>query len=213
MKFSSLLVLILMFLRIFEVSAVTDCNQVTEIPLSECEVLVALYNGTNGPSWNRNTGWNIGNAPCSWYKISCTNDHVSIIDLISNELVGLIPSELGNLSNLKGLYLHGNQLSGSIPSELGNLSNLQWLYLSNNQLSGLIPSELGNLSNLRLLNLRKNQLSGSIPQKLGNLSNLVHVGWADVRKPNIWKHHRPMNVGLRTSAQPTNSPALPSSAW
>ena len=32
----------------------------------------------------------------------------------------------------------------------------------------------------------------------------ARVGWADVRKPNIYLgHHRPMNVGVRTSPQPT----------
>ena len=32
----------------------------------------------------------------------------------------------------------------------------------------------------------------------------ARVSWADVRKPNIWEHHRPMKVGLRYEAQPTS---------
>ena len=36
----------------FTVTAgVTDCSSVTEIPQSECEALVALYNSTGGASW------------------------------------------------------------------------------------------------------------------------------------------------------------------
>ena len=35
--------------------------------------------------------------------------------------------------------LDGNQLSGPIPSELGNLDNLRALSLGNNQFSGCVP--------------------------------------------------------------------------
>ena len=89
-----------------------------------------------------------------------------------NQLVGEIPKELGNLSNLTKLSLHSNQLEGEIPKELGNLSNLTTLSLWGNQLVGGIPKELGNLSNLTLLSLGINQLRGEIPKELGNLSNL-----------------------------------------
>jgi len=152
--------------------AATDCAVVTEIPTVECEALVALYDSTDGENWSRNTGWNVTNTPCSWEGIACDGGHVTILDLWSNGLSGLIPSELGNLSNLNFLNLYSNGLSGSIPAELGNLSNLSRLYLNNNQLSGSIPAELGNLSNLSTLFLDNNELSGSIPTELGNLSNL-----------------------------------------
>ena len=97
---------------------------------------------------------------------------LSYLDLRGNQLTGAIPAELGHLVNLETLYLHGNQLSGTIPAELGDLSYLQRLWLSNNQLNGPIPSELGQLSNLEELNLRGNQLTGSIPAELGQLFNL-----------------------------------------
>jgi hypothetical protein len=87
-------------------------------------------------------------------------------------LSGSIPAELGNLSNLHGLYLYSNRLSGSIPPELGNISNLKYLDLNSNRLSGSIPPELGNLSNLYTLDLNSNRLSGNI---LTNLTNLIHM--------------------------------------
>jgi hypothetical protein len=91
---------------------------------------------------------------------------------LGNDLTGSIPTELGNLSNLTVLDLHGNELTGSIPSELGNLSNLTTLYLSINSLTGSIPPELGNLSNLKYLYMDSNQLCGEIPVELKNLSNI-----------------------------------------
>jgi len=51
--------------------AATDCAVVTEIPVAECETLIALYNNTDGEHWSDNTGWNVTNTPCSWYGITC----------------------------------------------------------------------------------------------------------------------------------------------
>ena len=79
---------------------------------------------------------------------------------------------LGNLSNLRSLYLYGNGLTGSIPESLGGLANAQELYLNYNALTGPIPPELGNLTKLKSLTLRHNALTGPIPPELGNLTNL-----------------------------------------
>jgi Leucine-rich repeat (LRR) protein len=124
----SLLILVLMSPL---TQAATDCATVTEIPSTECEALVALYNSTGGDNWTRNSGWLDTNTPCEWYGVTCNGGHVSGIDLgwdgSSNNLTGTIPTELGNLSNLTRLYLSSNELTGTIPTELGNLSNLTTL--------------------------------------------------------------------------------------
>jgi hypothetical protein len=89
--------------------------------------------------------------------------------LNNNQLTVSIPSEIGNLTNLIGLYLTDNELTGSIPPEIGNLTNLEGLRLNNNQLTGSIPSEIGNLTNLTSLFLNYNQLTGEIPENICNL--------------------------------------------
>jgi len=87
----------------------------------------------------------------------------------SSQLSGSIPPEIGNLVNLKRLYLYDNQFT-SLPPEIGNLVNLSELYLNGNQLTSL-PPEIGNLENLWDLNLSGNQLA-SIPPEIGSLVNL-----------------------------------------
>lgn len=156
-------------------TAYSVCYDVTEIPVSECNILQDLYNSTNGANWTNHSGWLQTATPCSWYGIVCESGHVTAIVLGNNNLVGTIPAQLGNLTTLFGLELHNNTLSGPIPPEIGNLTKLVGLNLSINQLSGSIPPQLGNLKNLETLYLGANKLSGSIPSELGNMSQLKQL--------------------------------------
>ena len=149
-----------------------NCASVNQIPSAECQALVALYKSTNGPNWVDNNGWLVSNTPCTWSGISCTEGHVSHINLLYNQLTGVLPPDLGNLSHLRVLALWVNQLYGPIPVELGNLSELISLELSVNQLMGPVPTELGKLTKLQTLSLTHNQFSGPLPSTLDNLVNL-----------------------------------------
>jgi RHS repeat-associated protein len=150
----------------------------------EFQALKALYDNTNGTGWTSNTNWPIaGNWPATataaqmgtWFGITVTNGDITKIDIKQNNLIGPIPSALGNLTKLTHFYLSGNKINGSIPSTLGNLTNLLYLFLDGNQLTGTIPSSLGNLPLLTQLYLANNQLSGSVPVEFGNLTNLQQL--------------------------------------
>ena len=99
------------------------------------------------------------------YSIENTTE----LDLSNYYLTGSIPSEIGNLTNLRSLSLGLNELTGSIPPEIGNLTNLRSLYLFVNQLTGSIPSEIGSLTNLTGLDLSYNHLTGIIPESICDL--------------------------------------------
>ena len=137
--------------------------------------LEALYQATDGSNWRNNTNW-LTDAPLGeWHGVATDEGgRVTSLDLVRNQLSGLIPSSLGSLANLQELHLNLNQLSGAIPSSLG--TNLQSLDLSRNQLSGAIPSSLGSLANLERLWLGRNQLSGAIPSSLGSLAKRLWLG-------------------------------------
>lgn len=95
------------------------------------------------------------------------------LDLVGNELQGIIPFEIGTLSKLTHLHLGFNNLIGEIPpSSIGNLKNLVSLSLENNSLTGQIPSSIGCLTNLSYFSLSWNQINGSIPMEIGNLKSL-----------------------------------------
>ena len=92
-----------------------------------------------------------------------------------NQIIGNLPSELGNLASLTHLDLGHNKLGGQIPPALGRLTNLTHLDLSNNGLTGSIPAEIGNLTNLVYLDLSGNKLTGRIPSTLGNLKSSIET--------------------------------------
>lgn len=56
--------------------------------------------------------------------------------LDTNDLVGDIPPELTDATNLEELILHHNSFSGSIPRNIGALVHLRDLWLNSNKLTG-----------------------------------------------------------------------------
>ncbi|MBE2223295.1 MAG: hypothetical protein IAF02_17275 [Anaerolineae bacterium] len=118
------------------------CDTVSEIPVSECQALVALYNATAGPNWQANDGWLQTATPCSWAGVGCVDNHVNTLELVNNNLQGQLPAALADLTALARLHLRQNQLEGEIPFALGELSGLSAIDLTFNQLTGTIPSAL-----------------------------------------------------------------------
>ena len=172
-------------------------------PLSDRDILEALYHATGGSEWTIGDGWLTARPLGEWHGVEVDTQgrvtelrlgsnglrgsippelgklsNLVALSLYRNELTGSIPPELGNLTVLQGLGLYRNQLTGAIPPELGSLGSLRWLYLTGNRLTGAIPRELGDLANLKQLRLYSNDLTGGIPPELGNLANLEELGLA-----------------------------------
>ncbi|WP_353571795.1 hypothetical protein [Candidatus Albibeggiatoa sp. nov. BB20] len=155
-----------------------SCQDVTDVPVSECEALVAIYDALDGDNWIHNDNWTQTKELCSWYGVSClygSEGSLYRLNLSRNQLSGEIPASIGNLVFLSYLDLSRNQLSGEIPASIGNLVFLSYLFLNNNQLSGEIPVSIGNLTELHNLSLNNNQLSSEIPASISNLTYLSQL--------------------------------------
>ncbi len=150
-------------------------SEQVEIPEAECDALVALYNSAAGASWYTNTDWLQTTTPCSWYGVTCFEEHVNMLMLSSNNLTGTIPTEIAALTSLQTLNIRSNNLTGGIPAEIGSLTSLLYLYLYENSLGGPIPTEMGNLTNLDTLYMYSNGLTGVLPVELADNTLLTQL--------------------------------------
>jgi len=164
--------------------AATDCGAQSQLPVQECETLVAFYKNLLGITWTDQSAnqWNQNNTPCSWTGVTCSGGHVTAIARDSKNLSGNLPS-LTSLIELTDLSLSSNQLKGSIPNlatltklrrlnlsknQLSSLpvsfpTELEYIALNNNQLGGSITNSFKNSTKLQSLNLSTNQLTGTLP--------------------------------------------------
>jgi len=147
---------------------VDRCKGISEIPETECQSLVELYETTDGDKWKNKKNWFKTKQPCQWFGVTCVNNHVVTIKLDKNQLNGNVPN-LSGLTVLKILNLSRNNLTGGLPS-FNALLELEILALDNNKLNGRLP-ELSHLKMLRILELNKNQLTGNLP----NLDNFIEL--------------------------------------
>jgi hypothetical protein len=177
----------------------------TDIPQTEKDALLALYNSTNGSNWTKKTGWDFSTPVTSWnsttqtgwYGITVNEGHIVGIELYNNQLSGRLPAEIGQLTQLNSLNLANNQLNGWIIPEIGYLTNLQALNLDYNQITGItteikylkllqefyighnkissIPNEIGQLDNLWNFYIDHNQLSGSLPTGIVELPRIEQI--------------------------------------
>ncbi|XP_028772711.1 probable LRR receptor-like serine/threonine-protein kinase At1g53430 isoform X2 [Neltuma alba] len=189
------------------------------IPQDEVKTLQAISDKCNNVNWtvtrrsciNATAGFNnyminmslpsphiqiASNVTCDCSFQSGTVCHVTNLLLRGLNISGVIPTELGDLTQLNILDLHynylngtiptyftripitnlaivGNRISGSVPSVFGEIATLQELALEDNRLGGHLPQSLGNLRNLRRLLLSANNFTGIIPETFGNLKNLT----------------------------------------
>ncbi|CAI8584621.1 unnamed protein product [Vicia faba] len=112
----------------------------------------------NPLSYPKTASWNASTDCCSWDGVIC-DDHTNYvihIDLSSSQLFSTMDANntLFRLVHLQHLDLSDNHFNYSqIPSEIGELSQLRYLNLSHATFFGEIPSQLSHLSNLLSLDL------------------------------------------------------------
>ena len=133
-----------------------------DVPQSEADALIWLYNNTTGASWTNKAGWLIDTTVNNWYGVTVTGGHVTDLVLSSNNLNGNIGSWAVDdlpLTGATGLRLNTNaSLSGNIsgwtlPASLAHLrlhstsvsgdisgwtlpASLAYLYLYSTSVSG-----------------------------------------------------------------------------
>jgi len=155
----------------------TDAGACTPPPAPTCRytdslALITLFQATNGPTWT--TTWNPAQPMDTWYGITLNAEGcVAEINLAQNNLFGVLPPAIGDLTSMVRFNVHSNRLMGGIPAAIGNAAELRQIWVFNNELSGPLPEEIGGLTHLTHFGVGKNQLTGTIPASYGDLNNLT----------------------------------------
>ncbi len=120
----------------------------------ERDALVALYHATAGQNWIDNSNW-ISDRPLQdWFGVSHdATSRVEQLNLESNNLSGVIPDALGNLTGIKSLNFGNNpSLTGTLPNTLRNLPILESLNLEGTRtcapMDAAFQTWLGSITNL-----------------------------------------------------------------
>ncbi|KAK3019488.1 hypothetical protein RJ639_004887 [Escallonia herrerae] len=93
--------------------------------------------------------------------------------LSGNNLSGVVPPSLYNISSIKTFALTLNRLHGSLPSDLGlTLPNLRTLLFADNKFSGPFPPSIANATGLVHFEIVGNDITGPVPKNLGSLQDL-----------------------------------------
>ncbi len=196
-------------------SSITQSQCTGSLSEAEFQALEALYVSGSGINWMWNppppskTVWTFPSnrsVPCShkWQGLDCevvekVNGIVCVgcctvrdIKLTNFNLVGFLPHEIGNLTNLQILDLNTNTLSQRIPTSIGLMTNLNTLSLYFNFFSHDLPTEIGLLTAMQSISIFDCALNGTLPTELGLLTNLVSL----VLDSNFFTGRTPTQLGL-----------------
>ncbi|CAK9258985.1 unnamed protein product [Sphagnum jensenii] len=192
-----------------------DCSSVqTFFDPDEMAALQGILQAWNQtPDMSKNlAGWNSSqltpcfNSPANWKGVTCyiipntnnegniTNCSASItgLSLTDASIVGTLPEEIGNLSNLFDLTLANNPaLSGALPSGLLELVGLSILDLHNCSFNGTIDDTLFYLSTLVEVDLSANQFTGQLP----NFGGAIYLQTLNISHNQLWGPSPPFYNG------------------
>ncbi len=181
-------------------------TQAQNVPTSERDALIELYNATNGTGWTNQTNWNTAAPVSTWYGIIVedlggSGFGVKEINLSNNNLTGILPSAIEEFGVLEVLNLSNNEIGGTIPEEIEDLLSLITLNISDNLIEEL-PS-LSRLSSLQNLSIQNNYLQfGSLDSffPTNTISNFEYFPQKNYKViPNIYNTVLGQNVTLRVS--------------
>ena len=152
--------------------------------LIERAIIVELFYALGGPHWTGSTFWPVEdkNIPhCKWVGLECDEaGRVIAITLIANTFNGTVPASIGNLKNLKNLWLSVGDIHGPLPNTINQLAKLEVMHVSYASLKGDLP-DLRNLKSLKTLSLDGNKFDGTLPEHYFQLPRLEYLDLSILR--------------------------------
>jgi len=121
--------------------------------------------------------WCSTNKP--WFGITCNGPmmtgRIIRLEFEGQQIGGEIYKNFPYFEDIEKIGLLSNDLSGGIPANLGGCAALTHMSLDKNGLTGNVPGSLGGLDAITYLNVGNNELSGQISEALGGMSSIVRL--------------------------------------
>ena len=125
----------------------------------------------------------------SFNELATLSSLTTLVITSEDDVVGPIPSSIGQLENLETLILVNlDDLIGALPDEIGDLQNLIHLEITNNHdMAGEVPLTIWNLTNLEYISIENLGADLLIPltSDIGNLTNLSIVNFYNINFSGI----------------------------
>ena len=144
------------------------------------DILLRLFEQTQGYGWNVHTNWVQNNDVCLYYGISCYPDdyfdqrrrgHIQKIDLSDNHLVGTMPGEVFSLPFIESIVLRDN---ANLDVKFDSIADAQ--FLKELVLSDTVVKSLSGIEKaapvLEVLHITNLELGGAFPWQIYQLVNL-----------------------------------------
>lgn len=139
--------------------------------------LVAIYDSCNGKYWFQNTTWRTPKPVSQWAGVTVSGNRVVGLVITRALATGVIPHQIGDLSELKDLELNYNLIT-DISDSIQRLTKLTKLELSLNYYLSRINPAIFNITSLQSLAFSGCRLTYMAPG-IGKLQNLDTVAIGD----------------------------------
>ena len=93
-------------------------------------------------------------------SLQASSQSLTYLDVGSNYFNGTLPHWLGNLTQLRNLWVDKNNFTGSIPMNICQLRNINEFIAYRNGITGSIPACIGNMMNASVFQIYNNQMTG-----------------------------------------------------
>lgn len=172
--------------------ATGDIELTKGILSSEYEALVTVYDSLGGDFWNNNQYWKTDTLAVYWKGVSLKDGiYVDELNLRANNLEGIIPHDIKNLTHLEELNFGSNKITDLI--DFSDMENLSEIYFDANFLTEVPDFNL--MENLEVLDLRFNQLDfGDIEPIIESADEFLYekqakIGETQVYSPIVGGNH------------------------
>ena len=157
--------------------------------LNTMEVLLKIYDESEGLEWTDHTNWFTSADVCDWYGITCYQQggadgssveaervgHVRQIDLSENHVQGTFPESIWDLPYLEVLNLRDNPEVVVTFNNIGNAKYLSNLVLSNTGIKNLNGISGASSSSLQEIHVTDCNFDSNLPDEIYDLVNLKQL--------------------------------------